>query len=51
MTKGFNELLKLAKAAKVTTYDELERLVQECNNEVTGADFASVRQVLKIKLF
>jgi hypothetical protein len=51
MTKGFKELLKLAKTAKVTTYDELERLVQECNNEVTGADFTSGRQVLKIKLF
>ena len=51
MTKGFKELLKLAKTAKVTTYDELERVVQECNNEVTGADFTSVRQVLKIKLF
>lgn len=49
MTKGFKELLKLAKAAKVTTYDELERLVPECNAEVTGADFTSVRQVLKIK--
>ena len=51
MTKGFKELLKLAKTAKVTTYDELERVVQECNNEVTGAEFTSVRQVLKIKLF
>ena len=51
MTKGFKELLKLAKTAKVMTYDELERVVQECNNEVTGADFTSVRQVLKIKLF
>ena len=51
MTKGFKELLKLAKAAKVTTYDELERLVSECNNEITGADVDSVRRILKIKLF
>ena len=51
MTKGFKELLKLAKAAKVTTYDELERLVYECNNEITGADFDSVRRTLKIKIF
>ena len=49
MSKGFKELLKLAKAAKVTTYDELERLVDECTNEITGADFTSVRQALKIK--
>ena len=51
MTKGFKELLKLAKESKVTTYDELMNLVYECNNEVTGADFESVRQVLKIKMF
>ena len=51
MTKGFKELLKLAKAAKVTTYDELEQLVYECNNEITGADVDSVRQILKIKIF
>ena len=51
MTKGFKELLKLAKAARVKTYNELESLVQECNNEVTGAGFDSVRQLLKIKLF
>ena len=51
MTDGFRELLKLAKAARVKTYNELESLVQECNNEVTGADFDSVRQLLKIKLF
>lgn len=51
MTKGFKELLKRAKAAGVETYEELESLVHECNNEITGADFTSVRQVLKIKLF
>ena len=51
MTKGFKELLKLAKAAGVTTYDELERLTYTCNNEITGSDFDSVRRALKIKMF
>ncbi len=51
MTNGFKELLKLAKSSKVKTYNELESLVHECNNDVTGADFDSVRKVLNIKLF
>jgi hypothetical protein len=51
MTEGFKELLKLAKEARVTTYDELQNLVYECNNEITGADFECVRQQLKIKMF
>jgi hypothetical protein len=51
MSKGFKELLKLAKAAGVTTYDELQSLVYECKNEVTGADVECVRQKMKIKMF
>lgn len=51
MTKGFKELLKLAKSAKVKTYDELQELVYQCENEITGADFECVRQTLKIKMF
>lgn len=51
MTKGFKELLKLAKSARVTTYDELQNLVHECTNEITGADFECVRQQLKIRMF
>ena len=49
MTKGFKELLALAKAETATTFDELERLVAQCNNEVTGADFDQVRKKLNIK--
>ena len=49
MTKGFKELLALAIAASVTTFDELDRLVYQCENEITGADFDQVRQKLKIK--
>jgi hypothetical protein len=49
MTKGFKELLALAKAACVTTFDELDSLVYQCENEITGADFDQVRQKLKIK--
>ena len=51
MTEGFKELLKLAKSKYVKTYDELQDLVYECKNEITGGDFESVRQKLKIKLF
>jgi hypothetical protein len=51
MSKGFKELLKLAKAAKCKTYDELQNLVYNCANEITGADFECVRQQLKIKMF
>ena len=51
MTKGFKELLKLAKSARVTTYDELRNSVHECTNEITGADFECVRQQLKIRMF
>jgi hypothetical protein len=51
MTKGFKELLALAKANGVTTYDQLERLVYQCQNEITGADFTNVRQKLNIKFF
>ena len=49
MTKGFKELLALAKAETATTFDELEKLVAQCNNEVTGADFDQVRKKLNIK--
>ena len=49
MTKGFKELLALAKADRVTTIDELENLVGQCKNEITGADVDQVRQKLKIK--
>jgi len=51
MTKGFKELLKLAKQSRVKTYDDLSDLVYQCKNEITGADFESVRQQLKIKMF
>jgi hypothetical protein len=51
MSKGFKELLKLAKSENVKTYDELQDLVSRCDNEITGADFESVRQKLKIKMF
>jgi hypothetical protein len=51
MSKGFKELLKLAKANGVKTYDELADLVHSCSNEITGADFECVRQQLKIKMF
>ena len=51
MSKGYQELLKLAKAARVKTYDELQDLVYQCQNEITGADFTCVREKLKIKLF
>jgi hypothetical protein len=51
MSEGFKELLKLAKAERVKTYNELQDLVYECKNEITGADFECVRQKLKIKMF
>jgi hypothetical protein len=51
MSEGFKELLKLAKASRVSTIDELEGLVSECQNEITGSDFECVRQQLKIKMF
>jgi hypothetical protein len=51
MSEGFKELLKLAKANRVKTYDELSNLTFECKNEITGADFECVRQQLKIKMF
>jgi hypothetical protein len=51
MSEGFKELLKLAKAERVKTYDELQDLVYECKNEITGADLECVRQQLKIKMF
>ena len=51
MTKGFKELLKLAKQSRVKTYDELSDLASQCENEITGSDFESVRQLLKIKMF
>ncbi len=51
MSEGFKELLKLAKSARVKTYGELQDLVSDCKNEITGADFESVRQKLKIKMF
>ena len=51
MSEGFKELLKLAKRNRVSRYDELQDLVIECENEITGADFESVREKLKIKMF
>ena len=51
MSEGFKELLKLAKRNRVSSYDELQDLVSECENEITGADFESVREKLKIKMF
>jgi len=51
MSKGFTELLKLAKQKSVTTYDELTDIVHECKNEITGADVECVRLKLKIKMF
>ncbi len=51
MSKGFKELLRLAKEENVTTYDQLQDLVYKCNNEITGADFECVRKRLKIKMF
>jgi len=51
MSEGFKELLKLAKSLKVKTYDELQDLVYQCENEITGADVECVRQKLKIKMF
>lgn len=51
MSEGFKELLKLAKSSKVKTYDELQELVYQCENEITGADVECVRQKLKIKMF
>ena len=51
MTQGLKELLKLAKANRVKTYDELSNLTFECKNEITGSDFECVRQRLKIKMF
>ena len=50
-TPGYKELLKLAKAQKVRTYDELQELVYECQNEITGGDFHCVLHALKIKMF
>lgn len=51
MTPGFKELLTLAKAERVKTYDELCDVVYQCKNEITGGDFECVRQKLKIKMF
>ena len=51
MSQGYKELLRLAKARKVKTYDELQELVYECQNEITGADFHCVQHTLKIKMF
>ncbi len=51
MSEGFKELLKLAKANRVKTYDELSELTFQCKNEITGADFECVRQQLKISMF
>lgn len=51
MTEGYKELLKLAKRIKPATTDELMDLISECSNEITGADFESVRKAMKIKLF
>jgi hypothetical protein len=51
MSEGFKELFKLAKSRKVKTYNDLQDLVYECKNEITGADFECVRQQLKIKMF
>ncbi len=51
MSEGYKELLKLAKRNKITEYDELVNLADECTNEITGSDVESVRKALKIKMF
>ena len=51
MSEGYKELLKLAKAEGVKTLDELQDLVYQCKNEITGGDFECVRQKLKIRMF
>ena len=51
MSEGFTELLKLAKQKRVTTYDELMDIVDECKNQITGSDVECVRLKLKIKMF
>jgi hypothetical protein len=51
MTKGFKELLRLAKEANVKTYDELQTIAYRCVNEITGADLDSVRRKLNIRMF
>ena len=51
MSPGYKELLKRAKASRVETYEELQDLVYECENTITGADVECVRQYLKIKMF
>ena len=51
MSEGFTELLKLAKQKRVTTYDELIDIVDECKNQITGSDVECVRLKLKIKMF
>ena len=51
MSEGFKELLKLAKLERVKNFDELQDLVFQCKNEITGADFECVREKLKIKMF
>ena len=51
MQEGFEELLKLAKANKVKTYDDLIDITYHCKNEITGADLECVRRELKIKMF
>jgi len=51
MSEGYKELLKLAKKRKPATPDELMDLTSECSNEITGGDFESVREAMKIKYF
>ena len=51
MTKGFKELLRLAKDRGITTYDQLVNAAHDCQNEITGADVDSVRRKLQIKMF
>jgi len=51
MSEGYKELLKKAKAASVETIEELEDVVYDCENVITGADLECVRQKLKISRF
>ena len=51
LSKGYKELLKLAKAKNVKTIEELEEIVYDCKEEISGGDFESVKTTLKIKRF
>ncbi len=51
MSKGYKELLRRAKEMKVSNIEELEDLVHDCRETITGADFECVRKELKLKRF